>query len=300
MADWCNMRARLPVRLRQVAAHPLRFTWQVLLRFRANQGLLLASAVAYNALLSIIPMLALFTIALSQIVDPLFVLEATESYLSLIVPNQAELLSQQVGLFLANWKVVGIIGLVVLLFFSSFAFSMLESAFAVIFSHRVEAHGREFWVSALIPYAYILVLGFALVVLTGVSWSLEAMEWRALFSEAEGAAFMLDGQLVVRLLGFAAEVILFTSIYHVMPCGHVPLRHAILGGLTAAVLWELMRRLLVWYFAQISVVNVVYGTFATVIIVLLTMEIAAVILLLGAQVIAEYERIEIEPGPGAD
>lgn len=285
----------LPRRLTRVAAHPVQFTLRVLVRFRANQGLLLASAVAYNALLSIIPMLALFTIALSQIVDPLFVLQTTQEYLMLIVPNQAEILSEQLGLFLANWKVVGVIGLAVLLFFSSFAFSMLESAFAVIFAHRVEAHGREFWVSALIPYAYILVLGLALVVLTGVSWGLEALELRALFAPEESVALAPDSQLVVRLLGFAAEVALFTSIYHVMPYGHVPLRHAVLGGVTAAVLWELMRRLLVWYFTQISVVNVVYGTFATVIIVLLTMEIAAVILLLGAQVIAEYERIDAEP-----
>ncbi len=285
----------LSARLRTVAAHPLQFTWRVLVRFRGNQGLLLASAVAYNALLSMIPMLALFTIALSQIVDPLFVLETTQEYLMLVAPNQAEVLTEQLGLFLANWKVVGIIGLAVLLFFSSFAFSMLESAFALIFSHRVEAHGREFWVSVLIPYAFILVLGLALVVLTGVSWGLEALELRAMFASDESGAFVPDGHLVVRLLGFLAEVALFTSIYHVMPYGHVPLRHAVLGGVTAAVLWELMRRLLVWYFVNLSVVNVVYGTFATVIIVLLSMEIAAVILLLGAQVIAEYERIDVEP-----
>ena len=39
--------------------------------------------------------------------------------------------------------------------------------------------------------------------------------------------------------------------------------------------------------------NVVYGTFATAIIILLSLEAAAIILLLGAQVIAEYERIGI-------
>jgi uncharacterized BrkB/YihY/UPF0761 family membrane protein len=38
-------------------------------------------------------------------------------------------------------------------------------------------------------------------------------------------------------------------------------------------------------------VNVVYGTLATAIVALLTFEVAAIILLLGAQVIAEYERV---------
>jgi uncharacterized BrkB/YihY/UPF0761 family membrane protein len=39
-------------------------------------------------------------------------------------------------------------------------------------------------------------------------------------------------------------------------------------------------------------VGVVYGSLATGIIVLLSLEVAATLLLLGAQVIAEYERIE--------
>jgi uncharacterized BrkB/YihY/UPF0761 family membrane protein len=38
-------------------------------------------------------------------------------------------------------------------------------------------------------------------------------------------------------------------------------------------------------------VNVVYGSLTTAIVVLLSLEIAAALLLLGAQVIAEYERI---------
>jgi Ribonuclease BN-like family. len=47
-----------------------------------------------------------------------------------------------------------------------------------------------------------------------------------------------------------------------------------------------------WYFGTLSQVSVVYGSLATGIIVLLSLEVAATLLLLGAQVIAEYERIE--------
>ena len=42
---------------------------RVLRAFRANQGLLLAGAVAYYTLLSIVPLLILMVIALSQIID---------------------------------------------------------------------------------------------------------------------------------------------------------------------------------------------------------------------------------------
>jgi len=47
---------------------------------------------------------------------------------------------------------------------------------------------------------------------------------------------------------------------------------------------------MVWYFAKLSMVNVIYGAMAAVIVVLLTLEAAAVILLFGAEVIAEIDR----------
>jgi membrane protein len=58
------------------------------------------------------------------------------------------------------------------------------------------------------------------------------------------------------------------------------------------LLWEATRHILLWYFATLSVVGVVYGTLATTIIGLLSLEIASIMLLFGAQVIAEYERLQ--------
>ena len=62
--------------------------------------------------------------------------------------------------------------------------------------------------------------------------------------------------------------------------------------MTAALLWEATRRVLIWYFSTLSQVNVVYGSLTTAIVVLLSLEIAATLVLLGAQVIAQYERLD--------
>ena len=62
-------------------------------------------------------------------------------------------------------------------------------------------------------------------------------------------------------------------------------------GATAALLWELTRHVLLWYFDTLSRVGEVYGAFTTAIVVLLSLEILATLLLFGAQVIAEYERV---------
>jgi len=81
-----------------------------------------------------------------------------------------------------------------------------------------------------------------------------------------------------------------TSIYMVMPARRPTWRHALIGGVTAGLLWEGTRHLLVWYFSTLSQIRVVYGSLTTAIVVLLSLEAAALVLLLGAQVIAEYER----------
>ncbi|HUR70894.1 MAG TPA: YhjD/YihY/BrkB family envelope integrity protein, partial [Candidatus Limnocylindrales bacterium] len=92
--------------------------------------------------------------------------------------------------------------------------------------------------------------------------------------------------------GFGGEIFVITSVYLVMPVGRLSLRHALIGGITAAVLWELTRHVLVWYFATLSQIGVVYGSLTTAIAVLLSLDLAATLLLLGAQVISEYERVD--------
>ena len=42
-----------------------------------------------------------------------------------------------------------------------------------------------------------------------------------------------------------------------MPVGRLSLRHALIGGITAALLWEATRHVLLWYFATLSQVRVV-------------------------------------------
>jgi len=282
-------------RVQFVLDNPWRFARLVASGFRANQGLLLAGAVAYYTLLSMVPMLALILVLLSQIQESSELLDTLHYYLALIAPGQVDALINQISLFLDNWKVVGGVGLLILLFFSSLAFTVLENAMSVIFFHRVAIKRRHFLMSAIIPYFFILLLAAGLLLVSAVSGSLHALDASSI--ALMGHVWSLSGveKTLVYLLGIIGETLLLTSLYLVMPVGRLELRHALIGGITAVVLWEITRQFLVWYFSTLSLVNVVYGTFATAIIILITLEVAATILLIGAQVIAEYERIGTAP-----
>lgn len=278
-----------------VLAHPARFSWQVIRAFRANQGLLLAGAVAYYALLSIVPLLILIVIALSHWIDQADLLLTLGRYLEWLIPGQSAAVVRELAQFLQHRDVVGWVLLGTMLFFSSLAFTVLESAMSVIFLHRVALRRRHVLVSIVMPYCYILFLGLGLLLMTLVSGSLQVIgAERVAFLGTSWSLHGISGVLLY-LLGLAGEILVLTSVYLVMPVGRLSWRHALIGGATAALLWELTRHALLWYFSTLSQVSVVYGSLTTAIVVLLSLEIAATVLLFGGQVISEYERLGKEP-----
>jgi membrane protein len=276
---------------RIVLKHPATFAVQTLKGFRANQGILLAGAVAYYALLSIVPLLILTVIGLSYFIDQAELLDTLGRYLEWLVPGQSKLIVAELMNFLDHRDVIGWLLLATMLFFSSLAFTVLETAMSVIFIHRVAIRRRHFLVSALLPYCYILFLGVGVLLVTLVSGSLQAMGHESV--DFVGRTWSLGGVsgVLLYLLGFGGEIFVITSVYLVMPVGRLSLRHALIGGVTAALLWEITRHVLVWYFATLSQVGLVYGSLTTAIAVLLSLDLAATLLLLGAQVISEYERV---------
>lgn len=274
-----------------VLKHPRAFILQTLKSFRANQGLLLAGAVAYYTLLSVVPLLGLSVIVLSHVVDQAELITTLGRYLEWLVPGQSKAVVTELATFLEQRQVVGWVLLATMLFFSSLAFLILEKAMAVIFLHRFAVRHRHFLVSALLPYCYIVLLGMGLLIITLVSGTLQAIGTESIvFLGAEWSLGGVSGVLLY-LLGLGGEIFVLTSIYLVMPVGRLKLRHALVGAVTAAALWELTRHLLVWYFATLSQVSIVYGSLTSTIVVLLSLEIGATALLFGAQVISEFERV---------
>ena len=274
-----------------ILSHPFAFMLSVLKGFRANQGLLLAGAVAYYALLSIVPFLMLVVVALSHFIDQAELLETLRRYLELLLPGQSPSIVAEVANFLDNRDLITWVLGVTMLFFSSFAFTVLENAMSVIFIHRVAIRRRHFLVSALLPYCYMLALGAGVMLVTLVASTLQVMGQESV--RLFGTEWSLDGVsgALLYLMGLAGEILVLTSIYLVMPVGRLSLSHALVGGVTAALLWEVARHVLVWYFSTLSQVNIVYGSMTTAIVVMFSLEIGATLLLFGAQVIAEYERV---------
>lgn len=267
--------------------------YRILKSFLHNNAILMAGGVAYNMLLSVIPIFALIFFVLSQFFDNSVLINTLSHNLQILIPGSPKVIEGQLSYFLEHREIFGGITLLLLLFFSSLAFKVMEGAMAVIFTYDKSQAKRRFWVSATIPYLYIACIAAGILLLTSLS---TLMQKSALFQVSIfGYTWSLanTNSAILYLFTFVGLGLMLSSLYMVMPKCPISLKRALIGGFVAATLWEGTRHILIWYFTKFSKITTIYGPIGNVIVILLSFEIAALIVLLGAQVIAELQRSEI-------
>ena len=255
-------------------SNPGTFMLRAVRAFRANQGLLLAGAVAYYTLLSIVPVLILMLIVLSRVIDQHELLDTLARYLEWLIPGQsAAVIARARALRRASRRDrLGAAGDDAVLQLARVHGARERDVGHLRPSGRDQAaalHGlrdpalllhllsRSRIAAGDARCRLAQVMGTERIDFLGYNWSLRGLSGALLY-----------------LLGVAGEILVLTSIYLVMPVGRLSWRHALVGGVTATVLWEITRHVLVWYFGTLSQVTVVYGSLTTSIVVLLSLEIA--------------------------
>jgi YihY family inner membrane protein len=259
----------------------LRFCLRTLRAFSRNGGWELVGALAYNGLLSVVPLFLLATAVFARFADrERFIRVIARELRQLLPAAHAQPINQAVVEMLREPFSGGLFGLGALLFFSTLAFRTLQHALDVIFHHRRELHGpRSLLLSSAIALGYVVAIGLASLLQTLALVGLDRIPWLA--------------ERIPRFtgwLGLVGTAMVLASIFWVMPVGRGSLRASLWGGAIAAVFWQGLQGALIWYFANISSVNLIYGSLAGIVVVLFSFELAAAIVLLAAQAIAELER----------
>ena len=192
---------------KKIAKQPGAFALSVIKQFRANQGVLLAGAVAYYTLLSLVPLLILILMALSHVIPEDRLLLTLSEYLEFVVPGQSTAIVEEVRTFLAHKQVVGSILFVTMLFFSALAFTILENAMSVIFYHRVKIKRRHFLVSAVMPYLFILFLGVGLLIVTVLSGILQFVGTRSIMILGQPRSLDQVSIFLLYIVGVTGEIV---------------------------------------------------------------------------------------------
>jgi len=244
-------------------------------RFESDQCLQTAAALAYTSLLALVPLFTVLFVSLSAF--PAFQdwREAIESF---IFRNFVPALGEQVRTYLVEFsaKARGLqaVGVTVLLLTVLTMLSTIESTFNVIWGVRRQ---RPFMVRLLV-YWSVLTLGPVLIG-TGMVITSYVISLPLLAGHMVGV-----GTRLLTLLPLAATTLAFVLFFKLIPYRPVLLRHALIGGVVASVLFEIAKHAFALFVTRFPSQEAIYGAFATVPIFLTWIYLSWVIVLLGAEI----------------
>jgi membrane protein len=167
------------------------------------------------------------------------------------------------------------------------ALALLVTALALILT--IDRKLNDIWrVRQARPVTQRILVYWAVLTLGPLLFAASAAATTYAFGGTRGLAG-LPGPL--RVLIDSLQLLLVTAgmaaLYRYVPNTRVRWSHALVGGLFTAVGLEVAKQVLAWYLKQVPTFSVLYGTFATVPILLVWIYLGWVIVLLGA-VIAAY------------
>jgi membrane protein len=272
-------------RLEALVADLSRFPWKTTAqtlreRFREDSLGLTASSLTFTTILALVPF---FTVALAVFTAfPMFgkLQDVLQRWLldSLVPESIARQVLGYLTQFSAKASRLGLLG-----------FSMLlATALALILT--IDRTLNNIWrVRRLRPLGQRVLIYWAAItlgpLLLGASLALTSYA----LSASRGLVDTLPGgvRLLLNSLEFFVLAAGMAGLYRYVPNTQVHWRHAWAGGIFVAVCMELAKKGLALYLVKVPTYSAVYGTFATLPILLVWIYVAWVIVLLGA-VVAAY------------
>lgn len=254
----------------------------------ANQ----AAAIALYSILSFIPMFILTIIMVNQILGafPHVQHEMVEGVKKL-TPYFSGPLLDQLGGVEEKKHVLGWIGIISLIWFSSMIFGAIETAMNMIFhSHSPRNYlTSKLLAIAMIPAGWAVALASIIV-----TYVVALLAKQPLLAETVFQNFpMINGVFFQHALPFLVTVLFFTILYKVIPTGKIPLGIAITGGAIFSALMEIAKHFFAWYVANYTRYNVIFGSLETVVILVIWVFYIALILLFCAELMASFMRRDL-------
>ncbi|MCU7904897.1 MAG: virulence factor BrkB family protein [Candidatus Thiodiazotropha sp. (ex Epidulcina cf. delphinae)] len=244
--------------------------------FIEDGGVQHVAALTYTTLLSLVPLMTIMLALFSVFPASERMSEQIENFLfQHFVPAAGEAVQEHLRNFSRKAAQLTGVGFLFLILVALLLMSNIDKAFNTIWHvRRKRAPLAKFTI-----YWAILSLGPILIVISvGVTSYLVSMPF---FDQAQAVVMVRS-----RLLGMMPVMIsalAFTLLYALVPNRSVPLRHALVGGLVAALLFEISKRGFALYVTTFPTYEAIYGALAIVPIFLIWIYLSWLVTLLGAE-----------------
>ncbi|CAI8045218.1 UPF0761 membrane protein ASA_4118 [Geodia barretti] len=100
------------------------------------------------------------------------------------------------------------------------------------------------------------------------------------------------GEIILQAVSLSLMIIIFLLMYKLLPNTKTYWRYVWPGAVTGAVLFEISKNFFILYLDRFASYQNVYGSIAPVIVLLFWTYVGSLIVLLGAEVCSEYERMK--------
>jgi len=255
------------------------FVRLVLKRFRQDQCMRIAAALSYTTLLALVPLGAIvFSIFRAF---PVFdnIEEQIKSLLfENFMPESVNGAGKYFDHFISQTQGLTAIGTIALAVTAIMLLSTIETALNAIFHVKTQ---RPF-VPRLLMFWAVLTVG---PLLLGGSLSLGTY-LLVITSWAGGDVLSGFGGMMAKLLPTVLAIFAFSVFYAIVPNRPVRVKDALIGGITAGVLFGIIRKLFALYITTFPAYQTIYGALSTVPIFLIWMYLSWAIVLIGAEVTA--------------
>ncbi|MDH5736787.1 MAG: YihY family inner membrane protein [Gammaproteobacteria bacterium] len=233
-----------------------------------------AALLTYQTLFAVVPFFTLLFLLFSKI--PMFSgfeLMIQNFLFAHVIPESVSGLQTHLNAFLVQAANLGTASITLLIIMAVLILTTIEKSFNRIWRIEKPRHRGI----RLLIYLSVLVLaplfiGLGMAVSTYL-FSLPLFEKFATVVEPAG---------VVSWVPFMFGLLAFTLIYYGVPNCSVPFAHALAGAFVAALLFEVLKYLFVMLLAK-SALQIIYGTFAAVPLLLIWINLGWMIILLGAE-----------------
>ncbi|MGE3538835.1 MAG: YihY/virulence factor BrkB family protein [Candidatus Tectimicrobiota bacterium] len=265
-----------------VWVYPLRIVLIVIRGFLfEHQCLLRASALTYNTLLSLVPMLAFMLaflkgLGVHNLLEPLLI-----DLLSMGSEDTVRLMLDYANKI--EVRALGVIGLGTLLLTTVLQVSNVERALNEIWGIQAERPVLR----KIADYASMLILGpVAILLATGINTRLHSLGFMPdlLGVRLIGEAVTLFSSIVSTLLPYLALWLVFTFFYAFLPNTRVHLLPALLGGIVGGTLWQISQWIYIEFQVGMANAQAIYGALAQLPVLMLWLYVSWVTALLGAEV----------------
>jgi membrane protein len=265
--------------------------WRVFKELGDDDATHLSAGVAYYSVFSVFPLLLGLLAISGTVFTSITLQEQFLDYVTESMPGSEEFVSKNIEELVRFRGALGIGAILGLLWSGSSAFGAMSRAINRAWDVEKD---RPFYVAKTLHIIIALGVGILFLLSSFASVAIELLSNYSRDLGLPGHEFFLDfglGNLMLKAVPWAITLAVFLLLYRFVPNCKTYWRYVWTGAMVATILFEASKGIFLWYLVNVANYELIYGSVASMMVLMSWAYVSAFILILGAEISSEYGRM---------